>query len=111
MASKLDLLAAKSARSCSARIVGPCSHISTLNTALTLNQTPLRDIAPEFGLAVDDIKEPLYDDPSLALIYAQLRDKTLQTVKGSIEISGRFEFNFVLQMARVFCRMGRSTLP
>lgn len=81
-------------------------QLNRRDLAVRVLLTPLRDIAPEFGLAVEDIKEPLYDDPSLALIYAQLRDKTLQTVKGSIEISGRFEFNFVLQMARVFCRMG-----
>ncbi|KAG2023063.1 WD repeat-containing protein [Coprinopsis cinerea AmutBmut pab1-1] len=68
--------------------------------------TPLRDIATAFNLIVEEIVEPHYDDPSLALMFSQLRDKTLQTVKGSSEISGRSEFNFVLQMARVFCRMG-----
>jgi len=34
--------------------------------------------------------------------------KTLQTAKGTSEISGRTEFNFVLQIARVFCRMGKA---
>lgn len=52
------------------------------------------------------IGEPHYDDPSLALLFSQLRSKTLQTAKGTSEISGRSEFNFVLQIARVFCRMG-----
>ncbi|KAH6916877.1 WD repeat-containing protein [Coprinopsis sp. MPI-PUGE-AT-0042] len=81
-------------------------QLNRRDLAVRVLLTPLRDLAPAFNLAVQDIKEPQYDDPSLALIYAQLRDKTLQTVKGSSEISGRFEFNFVLQMARVFCRMG-----
>jgi hypothetical protein len=55
-----------------------------------------------------DIGEPHYDDPSLALLFSQLKLKTLQAAKGTSEISGRTEFNFVLQVARVFCRMGMS---
>lgn len=54
-----------------------------------------------------EIGEPHYDDPSLALLFSLLRSKTLQAAKGTSEISGRAEFNFVLQMARVFCRMGK----
>ena len=50
--------------------------------------------------------ESLYDDPSLALLFSQLKLKTLQAAKGTSEISGRTEFSFVLQIARVFCRMG-----
>jgi len=42
----------------------------------------------------------------LALLFSQLKSKTLQTAKGTSEISGRREFNFVLQIARVFTRMG-----
>jgi hypothetical protein len=67
-------------------------------------QTPLQDVAD--SLNIIDIGEPHYDDPSLALLFSQLRSKTLQAAKGSSEISGRAEFNFVLQIARVFCRMG-----
>ena len=52
------------------------------------------------------IGNPHYDDPSLALMFMQLKSRSLQTVKGALEISGRTEFNFVLQMARVFTRMG-----
>ncbi|PFH54806.1 hypothetical protein AMATHDRAFT_72570 [Amanita thiersii Skay4041] len=68
--------------------------------------TPLQDITAAYGIVVEEIGEPHYDDPSLALLFRQLRAKTLQAVKGTSEISGRSEFNFVLQMARVFCRMG-----
>lgn len=32
--------------------------------------------------------------------------KTLQAAKGTSEISGRSEFKFILQIAKVFCRMG-----
>jgi len=55
---------------------------------------------------VTEIGEPHYDDPSLALLFSQLRSKTLQAAKGTSEISGSAEFHFVLQIARVFCRMG-----
>lgn len=68
--------------------------------------TPLQDIADAFGMQVQEIREPLFDDPSLALLFSQLRSKTLQTATGTSEISGKSEFNFVLQIARVFCRMG-----
>lgn len=58
-------------------------------------------------MRISEIGEPHYDDPSLALLFSQLRSKTLQAAKGTSEISGRAEFNFVLQMSRVFCRMGK----
>ncbi|KAJ7076559.1 RAVE protein 1 C terminal-domain-containing protein [Mycena belliarum] len=72
--------------------------------AVRILVTPLQDVADT--LNIKDIGEPHYDDPSLALLFSQLRSKTLQAAKGSSEISGRAEFNFVLQIARVFCRMG-----
>ncbi|THV05992.1 hypothetical protein K435DRAFT_834441 [Dendrothele bispora CBS 962.96] len=68
--------------------------------------TPLQDLTRTLDKEVLEIGESHYDDPSLALLFWQLRGKTLQTAKGSYEISGRLEFNFVLQIARVFCRMG-----
>ncbi|KAJ8083807.1 regulator of (H+)-ATPase in vacuolar membrane [Marasmius tenuissimus] len=68
--------------------------------------SPLQDLVDVLAISVKDIGEPHYDDPSLALLFSQLRSKTLQTAKGNSEISGRLEFNFVLQIARVFCRMG-----
>ena len=58
-------------------------------------------------MQITEIGDPHYDDPSLALLFSQLKDRTLQTAKGTSEISGRTEFNFVLQIARVFCRMGQ----
>ncbi|KAF9056524.1 RAVE protein 1 C terminal-domain-containing protein [Panaeolus papilionaceus] len=74
--------------------------------AVRILLTPLQDIAAAFDISVNQIGEPQYDDPSLALLFSQLRTKTLQAAKGTSEISGRSETNFVLQMARVFCRMG-----
>ncbi|KAK7064348.1 WD repeat protein [Favolaschia claudopus] len=72
--------------------------------AVRILVTPLQDVAD--SLNITEIGEPHYDDPSLALLFSQLRSKTLQAAKGSSEISGRAEFNFVLQIARVFCKMG-----
>lgn len=57
-------------------------------------------------IPIPEMGDPHYDDPSLALLFSQLKMKTLQAAKGTSEISGRTEFNFVLQIARVFCRMG-----
>lgn len=59
-------------------------------------------------VSIPSIGDPHYDDTSLALLFSQLKMKTLQTAKGTSEISGRTEFNFVLQIARVFCRMGKA---
>jgi hypothetical protein len=73
---------------------------------LTFMKTPLQDIVAAFNIHVTEIGESLYDDPGLALLFSQLRSKTLQAVKGSSEISASAEFNFVLQMSRIFCRMG-----
>jgi len=57
-------------------------------------------------IPINEVGDPHYDDPSLALLFSQLKGKSLQTAKGTSEISGRTEFNFVLQMSRVLCRMG-----
>ncbi|EGO30925.1 hypothetical protein SERLADRAFT_432587 [Serpula lacrymans var. lacrymans S7.9] len=78
--------------------------------AVRILLTPLTDIADSLDIRVQEIGEPHYDDPSLALLFSQLKSKTLQAAKGTSEISGQSEFNFVLQMARVFCRMGCHSL-
>ncbi|KAG8745914.1 regulator of (H+)-ATPase in vacuolar membrane [Ceratobasidium sp. 414] len=75
--------------------------VRILLTPLGQFAASLRDM---FDIGV--IGDAHFDDPSLALLFAQLKSKSLQTVKGVNEVSGRTEFNFVLQMARVFCRMG-----
>ena len=75
--------------------------------SLTANrQTPLQDVASALDIPITEFGNPHYDDPSLALLFSQLKSKTLQTAKGTSDISGNAEFNFVLQIARVFIRMG-----
>lgn len=94
-------------RDLAVRVILVCIPVWMFENKLTpRRQTPLQDIAAAYNIHVDEIGEPHYDDPSLALLFSQLRSKTLQAAKGTSEISGRSEFNFVLQMARVFCRMG-----
>lgn len=48
----------------------------------------------------------LSSDPALVVLYKQLRDKTLQTLKGASKISPRTEWEFVIQNARLYDRMG-----
>ncbi|KAI5121293.1 hypothetical protein M0805_003762 [Coniferiporia weirii] len=74
--------------------------------AVRILVSPLEDISRCLDITIGDIGDPNYDDPSLALLFSQLKSKTLQTAKGTNEIPDRTEFNFVLQTARVFCRMG-----
>jgi hypothetical protein len=72
-------------------------------------QTPLEELASMLtaeGFNIDEVGESNYDDPSLALLFSRLKTMTLQTIKGSSMIPGQQEFDFVLQISRVFCRMG-----
>jgi hypothetical protein len=58
------------------------------------------------GFQISETGESNYDDPSLALLFSRLKSMSLQTIKGTSMIPGQQEFDFVLQMSRVFCRMG-----
>ena len=51
-------------------------------------------------------KSYLSSDPALIILYKQLREKTLQTLKGASAISPREEWEFVIQTARLYDRMG-----
>ncbi|KAL4879357.1 RAVE protein 1 C terminal-domain-containing protein [Aspergillus karnatakaensis] len=51
-------------------------------------------------------KSYLSNDPALVVLYKQLREKTLQTLKGASKISAKAEWDFVLQTARLYDRMG-----
>lgn len=48
----------------------------------------------------------LTDDPALVVLYAQLRQKTLQTLRGASKITPRAEWAFVINNARLYDRMG-----
>lgn len=48
----------------------------------------------------------LTDDPALIILYAQLRSKTLQTLRGASKVTPKIEWDFVLHNARLYDRMG-----
>ncbi|KAH6676180.1 regulator of V-ATPase in vacuolar membrane protein [Plectosphaerella plurivora] len=64
----------------------------------TLLETPM---VPDM-----DSKLFLTDDPALVVLYAQLREKTLQTLRGASKITPRVEWEFVLHSAKLYDRMG-----
>ncbi|KAI2625439.1 regulator of V-ATPase in vacuolar membrane protein [Hypomontagnella submonticulosa] len=51
-------------------------------------------------------KSFLTDDPALVVLYSQLRQKTLQTLRGASKVTPRTEWEFVLHNARLYDRMG-----
>ncbi|KAI4207638.1 MAG: hypothetical protein LQ346_000445 [Caloplaca aetnensis] len=51
-------------------------------------------------------KSYLANDPALVVLYKQLRGKTLQTLKGAARIAPKDEWDFVIQNARMYDRMG-----
>ena len=48
----------------------------------------------------------LATDPALVVLYKQLREKSLQTLRGASSITLREEWEFVMQNARLYNRMG-----
>lgn len=48
----------------------------------------------------------LTDDPALVVLYSQLRQKTLQTLRGASRVTPKVEWAFVLHSARLYDRMG-----
>lgn len=48
----------------------------------------------------------LSNDPALVVLYKQLREMTLQTLKGASKVPARSEWEFVLRNARLYDRMG-----
>lgn len=55
-------------------------------------------------------KSYLTDDPALVVLYKQLREKSLQTLRGATMIGMREEWEFVLHTANLYERMGCDVL-
>ena len=55
-----------------------------------------------------DIKSRLFltDDPALVVLYSQLRQQTLSTLRGASKIGPKAEWDFVLHSAKLYDRMG-----
>ncbi|KAK0107758.1 regulator of (H+)-ATPase in vacuolar membrane, variant 2 [Cadophora gregata f. sp. sojae] len=69
--------------------------ISPVYTLLETPQTP--DLSSKLFLT---------DDPALVVLYSQLRQKTLQTLRGASKVTPKVEWAFVLHNARLYDRMG-----
>jgi hypothetical protein len=69
--------------------------ISPVYTLLETPETPSQEA-----------RSYLATDPASVVLYKQLRDKTLQTLRGASKISPRAEWEFVMQTARLYDRMG-----
>jgi RAVE protein 1 C terminal len=76
---------------------GSCSYL-TQTPVYTLLETPCSP----------DIKSKLFltDDPALIVLYSQLRQLTLQTLRGASKVTPRVEWEFVLHSAKLYDRMG-----
>ena len=55
-------------------------------------------------------KSYLTDDPALVVLYKQLREKSLQTLRGATMVGMREEWDFVLHTANLYDRMGCDVL-
>lgn len=78
------------------------SLISPVETLIP--STPLSPGSP--GTIPLHAKSYLSNDPALVVLYKQLREKTLQTLKGASKVSGPVEWEFVIRNARLYDRMG-----
>ncbi|KAL2869334.1 WD repeat protein [Aspergillus lucknowensis] len=68
---------------------------------------PSSPSSPETPGAISlQAKSYLSNDPALVVLYKQLREKTLQTLKGASKVSAQAEWSFVLRNARLYTRMG-----
>ncbi|CAG7953147.1 unnamed protein product [Penicillium nalgiovense] len=78
--------------------------ISPVETLLSPTTTPATPGSP--GRVTLQSKSYLSNDPALVVLYQQLREKTLQTLKGASKVRPREEWEFVIRNARLYDRMG-----
>ena len=69
-------------------------------------QTPVYTLLETPGSP--DLKSRLFltDDPALVILYSQLRQMSLQTIRGASKVTPKVEWEFVLHNARLYDRMG-----
>jgi RAVE protein 1 C terminal len=66
-------------------------------------QMPLDELIEATASRPSDIQ---IDDPALVVLYRQLKDKTLQTMRGAAKISPKLEFDYILRIAALYDRLG-----
>ncbi|KAF2426534.1 WD repeat protein-like protein [Tothia fuscella] len=67
---------------------------------------PLETLIPPSSTPTMQSKLFLTDDPALVVLYKQLREKSLQTLRGALSVSPRAEWDFVIHTAGLYQRMG-----
>jgi hypothetical protein len=72
--------------------------------------TPLTSLLDSPETPNPEAKSYLTDDPALVVLYKQLREKSLQTLRGATMIGMREEWDFVLHTASLYDRMGCDVL-
>lgn len=84
-----------------------------LLTGFPLKKSPVESLLPptpaspsSAGEIALHAKSFLSNDPALVVLYRQLREKTVQTIKGAVKVPPRDEWNFILRNARLYDRMG-----
>lgn len=84
-----------------------CPKLEILDGNLTDSlQAPVYTLLESPQSPDQDAKLYLADDPALIVLYSQLRQKTLQILRGTSIVTPRIEWNFVLHSAKLFDRMG-----
>lgn len=73
---------------------------------LTLSKTPLSALVSPPETPKLQSKLFLADDPALVVLYKQLRERSLQTLRGAVMVSPRAEWEFVIHTAEIYERMG-----
>lgn len=78
--------------------LGPVANDYSQTPVYTLIETPRSP----------DIKSRLFltDDPSLVVLYEQLRRQTVSTLRGASKVNPKTEWEFVLHSAKLYDRMG-----
>jgi hypothetical protein len=72
--------------------------------------TPLTSLLDSPEQPNQEAKSYLTDDPALVVLYKQLREKSLQTLRGASMIGMREEWDFVVHTASLYDRMGCDVL-
>jgi len=81
--------------------------IKRRDLAVQVLVTPLTELATSIQNAeIKSIGNPSKEDPSLVLLFSQLRDWSLQTLQGTSAISPIRETQFILHIASILTRMG-----
>jgi hypothetical protein len=84
--------------------------IGRRDTAVRSLVTPLSSLLSPPETPNFQSKSYLTDDPALVVLYKQLREKSLQTLRGATMVGMREEWDFVLHTAGLYDRMGCDTL-